>query len=210
MKQYATAQEKFWATKFGDDYIQRNTGKRFLENQKHYFKRIFKHIPNKNHINSVLEFGANIGMNLRAIHALRPRAALTAIEINATAAQAMREWSGGSIEVFNQSILDFRPHRRWDLVFIKGVLIHVNPKKLPIVYKKLYESSAQYICVGEYYNPSPVMIPYRGYKNRLFKRDFCGEIMDRYPRLKLVAYGFNYHRDPHYPQDDITWFLLKK
>jgi spore coat polysaccharide biosynthesis protein SpsF len=33
--------------------------------------------------------------------------------------------------------------------------------------------------------------------------------MDRYPDLKLIDYGFHYHRD-RYPQDDITYFLLKK
>jgi spore coat polysaccharide biosynthesis protein SpsF len=26
----------------------------------------------------------------------------------------------------------------------------------------------------------------------------------------LVDYGFAYHRDPAFPQDDITWFLLEK
>jgi spore coat polysaccharide biosynthesis protein SpsF len=26
----------------------------------------------------------------------------------------------------------------------------------------------------------------------------------------LVDYGFAYHRDPNFPQDDITWFLLEK
>ncbi|GAA0704411.1 hypothetical protein [Dyella marensis] len=39
---------------------------------------------------------------------------------------------------------------------------------------------------------------------------FCGEIMDRYPDLRLVDYGFAYRRDPSFPQDDITWSLLEK
>jgi hypothetical protein len=43
-----------------------------------------------------------------------------------------------------------------------------------------------------------------------FKRDFAGEIMDRFPDLRLVDYGFVYHRDPQFPQDDFTWFLMEK
>ena len=41
-------------------------------------------------------------------------------------------------------------------------------------------------------------------------RDFAGEIMDRHPQLQLVDYGFAYRRDPNFPQDDITWFLMEK
>jgi hypothetical protein len=49
-----------------------------------------------------------------------------------------------------------------------------------------------------------------GHDERLFKRDFCGEILDRHADLELVDYGFAYHRDPKFPQGDITWFLLEK
>jgi len=35
-------------------------------------------------------------------------------------------------------------------------------------------------------------------------------MMDTYPDLKLVDYGFIYHRDTQFPADDLTWFLLKK
>jgi spore coat polysaccharide biosynthesis protein SpsF len=77
-------------------------------------------------------------------------------------------------------------------------------------YEILYGASRRYICVVEYYNPSPVTIPYRGHGDRLFKRDFCGEMMDRFADLKLIAYGFAYHRDANFPQDDLTWFLLEK
>jgi pseudaminic acid biosynthesis-associated methylase len=96
------------------------------------------------------------------------------------------------------------------MVFTKGVLIHLSPEVLPAVYEKMYESSARYICVAEYYNPTPVEINYRGHGERLFKRDFAGELLDKYPNLRLVDYGFSYHRDPQFPQDDITWFLLEK
>ena len=74
----------------------------------------------------------------------------------------------------------------------------------------LYRASNRYILVSEYYNPSPVDIPYRGHTDRLFKRDFAGELLDKFSDLKLVDYGFSYHRDQYFPQDGATWFLLEK
>ena len=90
------------------------------------------------------------------------------------------------------------------------MLIHINPDELNNVYDKLVKSCSKYLLVAEYYNPSPVTIPYRGHINRLFKRDFAGEIMDRHPGMKIIDYGFSYRRDPKFPQDDITWFLMEK
>ena len=110
----------------------------------------------------------------------------------------------------NDSIIGFRPPRTWDLVLVKGVLIHINPDMLPDVYDSLVAACSRYLLVAEYYNPSPVAIPYRGHSDRLFKRDFAGEIMDLHPEMTLVDYGFSYRRDNKAPQDDITWFLLEK
>ncbi|HND74014.1 MAG TPA: hypothetical protein PKW10_06205, partial [Saprospiraceae bacterium] len=67
-----------------------------------------------------------------------------------------------------------------------------------------------YILIAEYYNPSPVTLNYRGHSNRLFKRDFAGDMLDQYPDLRLIDYGFCYRRDNLFPQDDITWFMLEK
>ena len=54
------------------------------------------------------------------------------------------------------------------------------------------------------------MIEYRGNQEKLFKRDFAGEILDTYSNIELKDYGFSYRRDQAFPQDDITWFLLEK
>lgn len=112
--------------------------------------------------------------------------------------------------VFNGSILDWESDDKFDLSLIKGVLIHINPDLLADVYQKLYDASAWYILIAEYYNPTPVTVKYRGHEGRLFKRDFAGEMLDKYPDLGLVDYGFVYHRDRAFPQDDCTWFLLEK
>jgi len=97
-----------------------------------------------------------------------------------------------------------------DLVFTKGVLIHLNPAVLPEIYKKMYKASKKYILVAEYYNPTPVEIEYRGNKGFLFKRDFAGELLETFKDLKLVDYGFVYKRDNNFSGADISWFLLEK
>ena len=103
-----------------------------------------------------------------------------------------------------------RLEKKFDLVFTKGVLIHINPKNLKKIYNKLYSYSKQYILLAEYYNPTPVSVLYRGHKGKLFKRDFAGDMLNIYRDLSLVKYGFCYHKDKMAPQDDINWFLLKK
>ena len=78
------------------------------------------------------------------------------------------------------------------------------------MYEKLYEVSIKYILIAEYYNPYPISINYRGHSDKLFKRDFAGEFLEKYPNTELIDYGFSYRNDPAFPQDDITWFLIQK
>lgn len=112
--------------------------------------------------------------------------------------------------MYHQSILEYQPQSQHNFVLIKGVLIHINPEYLDQVYNLLYQSTNKYICVCEYYNPKPVEVTYRGHDDKLFKRDFAGEILDKFTDLNLVDYGFVYHRDNQFPQDDTTWFLLER
>ena len=205
MSQYKTEQEAFWAGEFGDEYIKRNQGQDLLASNIALYARALRHTQP---INSVLELGANIGMNMKALHPLFPNAELHAVEINATAFEALR--SLPQVNAVNASILDYVPTRTFDLVLIKGVLIHLDPTVLSDVYDKLFAASHRYIMVMEYYNPNPVEINYRGHSNRLFKRDFAGELMARHPSLQLIDYGFEYHLDPKWPQDDATWFIMEK
>ncbi len=203
---FKTEQENFWASQFGDDYIDRNQGPSLLASNLGFF---VKALMQTQHISSCIEFGANIGMNLKALRLLFPKIDAHGIEINPAAATLLLKVIP-SENIFPASILDFEPNRTWDLTFIKGVLIHINPEALPTVYDKLVKSCKRYLLVAEYYNPSPVAIPYRGHTDRLFKRDFAGEIMDFHPQMKLIDYGFAYKRDPNFPQDDITWFLMER
>lgn len=201
-----TEQEEFWEGEFGTDYIDRNRGDALLASNLNFFAGALR---TATALTSCIEFGANVGMNLQALKLLYPGIECHGIEINADAAAELGTVIGVD-NVFGQSILDFTPERRWDLVLTKGVLIHIAPEVLPEVYDRLVASVGRYLLVAEYYNPVPVTIPYRGHDDRLFKRDFAGEIMDRHPAMELVDYGFVYRRDPSFPQDDITWFLMER
>jgi pseudaminic acid biosynthesis-associated methylase len=160
-------------------------------------------------INSVFEVGPNIGLNLIAINSLIASAELSAVEINSNAFAELKKLKFIK-EVYNNSILEFEPDKTYDFVFTKGVLIHINPNELETVYEKMYRMSKKYIMVAEYYSPSPVVINYRGHENKLFKRDFAGELLEKYSDLELVKYGFRYRRDNFFKQDDFNWFLMRK
>ncbi len=203
---YKTEQENFWATSFGDEYIERNKVEENYAQRVHLFSQILSQTYG---IKSICEFGANIGNNLHALHSLLPDAEIQAIEINKKACDRLSEL-GWLNKVYNQSILETSLPNVCDLSFCSGVLIHINPDELEKAYQAIYDASKRYVMVCEYYNPSPVSISYRGHSERLFKRDFAGEMLDMFPDLKLLKYGFAYHRDPNFPMDDLTWFLMEK
>ena len=206
MRSYETDQERFWAGDFGKNYIERNNGKELLASNINFFSESLRRA---NDFKSCIEFGANIGMNIRALKYLYPSVNYNAIEINKDATEILKETI--PIEnIFEGSITEFSSKETWDLAIIKGVLIHINPDFLNNTYEKLVKSTKKYLLVAEYYSRNPEVLNYRGFSNKLYKRDFAGEILDSYPDMKLEDYGFKYYKDKNFPQDDISWFLLKK
>jgi len=206
ISKYATPQEAFWAGDFGSEYIGRNDSEQLLASNLNFFTKALKQAGK---ISSCLELGANVGMNLKALQLLYPGIEFKAAEINPDAAKLLAGFIGEK-NVYSGSIFDYPVTSKVDLSLIKGVLIHINPDMLSVVYEKLYQACNRFILVCEYYNPSPVTISYRNHSDRLFKRDFAGEMLEKYSDLRLVDYGFAYRRDPAFPQDDITWFLIEK
>ena len=166
---YNTDQEEFWAGEFGTNYINRNKGSKLLASNLDFFS---KALSQTNNVNSCIEFGANIGMNLKAINLLYPNIELSAVEINKDAVKELNDLID-SKNVYNNSILEWSPTKKYDLVLIKGVLIHINPDYLQGLYELIYNSTEKYALICEYYNPFPVSVEYRGETDRLFKRDFA-------------------------------------
>ena len=66
---YSTEQENFWAGDFGDDYIARNSSDGLLHSKVAMWSQM---IRCANRIDSIKELGCNIGLNLKALHHLKP------------------------------------------------------------------------------------------------------------------------------------------
>lgn len=210
MKNKISKQENFWSGEFAKGYINRNNLDDPISNISSRSSMFTTIISKTVEIKSAIELGANIGLNLVSLKNILPDIKLSAIEINTDACEILKKIK--NIDLYQGSILDFKPSDlpKCELTFTSGVLIHINPDSLSHVYDLLYSCSKKYILIAEYYNPTPVMIPYHGEDDLLFKRDFAGEMLDTYPDLTLIDYGFIYRRDNNFPLGDITWFLLEK
>lgn len=202
---YETEQERFWAGGFGDDYTERNNQDLLLRSKLIRLQRILSRTSS---VDSIVELGCNRGLNLQALKLLNDAFTLEGHEINASAAQKAKELNVG--DIFCGTITqEITSSKKFDLAFTSGVLIHIHPEKLEEVYKNLVKLSRRYILIIEYYNPTPTEVAYRGQSERLFKRDFAGELIGAY-NLALIDYGFSYHREKFLMNDDSSWFLLEK
>jgi pseudaminic acid biosynthesis-associated methylase len=202
---FRTTQEAFWAGEFGDEYSIRNNSEGLEISNEIMFSQILRSTSS---VRSIVELGFNIGLNLKALKKINTEFDLCGYEINTKAYEIAQKLNIAVIR--HGSILNkWGNSKKYDISLTKRVLIHINPEELEKVYLNLYELSNRYIVICEYYNPTPVTVEYRGNKDKLFKRDFAGEMIDKY-KLKLVDYGFVYHRHNYFPQDDATWFVLEK
>jgi spore coat polysaccharide biosynthesis protein SpsF len=199
----------FWAGNFGNDYTDRNTGNAMIESNISLFSDA---LAKTKGVKTLIELGCNKGLNLAAIDYIDPSIVATGVDVNAKAlldlATMFEALGKEQPYTYRSSIQEFDTDEKFDLVLVKGVLIHINPDDLPVVYDQINYLSSKYILICEYFNPTPMEITYRGHHGRLWKRDFAGEMMDKY-KLNLVTYGFVYSRDK-FPQDNIHWFLLSK
>ena len=202
---FQTEQEAFWAGDFGNEYIFRNRSDGLLYSKVAMWSRMLR---SANRVSSIKELGCNVGLNLKALHHLRPEYELSGVEINQSAVAEANALGVASVTC--GTITEPLKDNKSDLTFTAGVLIHINPDRLPVVYENLISLSSRYVLVSEYYNPTPTTVNYRGHTERLFKRDFAGELIDQFD-LNLVDYGFWYRRDNIASEfGDMTWFLLEK
>src|SRR5487761_338383 len=202
-------QVDFWRGEFGNSYTDRNTAApEQLQARRMLWADILSHTisaPPK----SILEIGANLGLNLRALRALtsarflvvepNDKARERLVKDNVVAATDVR---GGTALVIDL------PNGAADLVFTSGVLIHVHPDHLESSIREIHRCAGRWIVAIEYFSDKPETIPYRGHDDRLFKRDFGGFWLDTFPDLWVAAYGFAWKRVTGL--DNLTWWLFDK
>ena len=198
-----------WKGKFGDDYAARNRAtEEAVGNVVRAFVEILSHVKDSPPT-SILEVGANIGINLRALAGITD-AELFAVEPNASACEQLVADKVLPQDRLFDAVATKLPldDGAVDLVFTSGVLIHVPPEDLEAAYGEIHRVAARYILCIEYFSSTPVSISYRGHEGLLFKRDFGGMWLDLFPGLDPVANGFFWKRTAGL--DDVNWWLFRK
>ncbi len=198
-----------WRGPFGEDYTARNpVTEESLRQRTRALACILDRLPGAE-LGSILEVGANIGLNLRALARLTG-AELYAVEPNARARKMLVKDGVVPAERALEGTAGDLPFADggFDLVFTAGVLIHIPEAALEAAYREIHRVSRRYILTMEYFSPKAVTVPYHGRDEMLFKRDFGGLWLELFPGLEPVGDGFFWKRTTGL--DDVTWWLFRK
>lgn len=202
-------QADFWRGEFGDSYTNRNVASATeIQARLALWSEILSHTISAPPT-SILEVGANLGINLRALRLLSSARRL-AVEPNEKARGLLVK--DGIVAAADArdglaSAIDF-PDGIADLAFTSGVLIHIHPDQLSASLREIHRCAKRWIGCIEYFSDKPQMIPYRGHEDRLFKRDFGELWLEICHDLRVVAYGFAWKRVTGL--DNLTWWLFQK
>lgn len=198
-----------WRGDFGDSYTDRNVAdKNALSARTKMWAQILRSIEG-DLPSSILEIGANLGLNMRALKGLTD-AELFALEPNAKARQILL----GEEILQPQNLFDAHASsipmddHAVDMAFTSGVLIHIPPSDLLASCREIHRVSRKYIACAEYFSVDSQELKYRGHDGLLFKRDFGDFWMSNFPDLKLRDYGFFWKRATGL--DNLTWWLFEK
>lgn len=203
-----TGQVQEWAAKFGNDYVERNE---FAEWKIKPGVEAFRRMIGGLHLDSILEVGSNIGLNLIFIDALfQGKVGLHAVEPNRKAYDRLVTNKINLVKAWNCDGFALPlPDASVDLVFTNGVLIHVAPVDLGRLTDEIVRVSKRYVLCSEYFSHTPEEKPYHGQEGLLFKRDFGTFYLDRHPGLRVVDYGFLWMRE-FAIFDNLNWWLFEK
>ncbi|MDP2618623.1 MAG: hypothetical protein Q8P46_00360 [Hyphomicrobiales bacterium] len=203
----------WWRSDFGNEYTARNalTPER-VQRQARLWSDILKPVlvegpPGFVHPpQSVMEVGANVGINLAALRSHLIGSRFFAVEPNDLARGTLID-SGIVDELDAYSGLD-DAIGTVDLIFSAGVLIHIPPDELLGFCRRIHDHAGRWIVAIEYFSKEPREVPYRGHAGKLFTRDFGSFYLDNFPDLKPVACGFCWKILTGL--DDVTWWLFER
>jgi pseudaminic acid biosynthesis-associated methylase len=202
-------QVEFWRGAFGDAYTDRNDATpEQLRARVALWSEILAHTLTEPPT-TILEVGANRGINLRALRALTG-ARFLALEPNGKAREILvRDGIVAASDARDGTARSIGfPDATADLAFTSGVLIHIHPDDLAASIAEIHRCARRWIVCIEYFSDKPEQIAYRGHSDVLFKRDFGGFWLDQFPALRTVAYGFAWKRTTGL--DNLTWWLFEK
>ncbi|MCX5876791.1 MAG: methyltransferase domain-containing protein [Deltaproteobacteria bacterium] len=203
-----TKQLQEWGSQFGNDYVERNEFEEWkLAPGVEAFRRMIGDLK----LDSILEVGSNIGLNLVFIDTLfNGKVKLHAVEPNKKAYGRLMANKINLAQAWNCDGFHLPlPDASVDLVLTNGVLIHIAPDDLVRITDEIVRVSKKYILCSEYFSTTPEEKSYHGQDGLLFKRDFGSFYLDRHPTLKIVDYGFLWQREFKI-FDDLNWWLFEK
>lgn len=192
-----TDTQKFWIDEGGDAYHKRN--------RVEWWKRkpVWDGLINMTAARSVFEFGTGPGWNLSAIKAVHAEVGCWGCDINAN---AVREAQAAKLDVHAGSLIQMGyTIPTFDLTYTVGCLIHIAPRYLEEIMRRMILMSNRYVLSIEYESDIEVEINYRGQDGLLWKRPY-GE-MYRALGLKFVSGGTVGPADGF---DHCTWWLGEK
>lgn len=189
-----------WAGDFGNDYTRRNSADPSARLQ------IWKTLLPR-HCESVLEVGANIGLNLEAIGRFSV-AELYGCEPNDLAREQLEDIVSPTHVTADYAHKIRFPDGIADLAFTMGVLIHIPTDKLLPSMREIHRCARRWIICGEYFSPSEEMIPYRGHDNALWRRDYGSLWLDNFPDLQCISTMFAWKRMTGL--DNLTFWVFEK
>lgn len=205
-----TEQLNFWRSEFGEAYMERNapTGE-VISGLLKLWPQVLRTLQ-FNELESILEIGCNIGLNLRVLKSVANVTLYGVEPFEKALAQCIHDnvltkENSFATSAFN---LDMFRDNQIDLVFTSGVLIHIDPKDLKRATDNVVRIAKKYVVCIEYFSDKEEEVTYRGNRGVLFKRDFGAFYLDNYPNLQLRDYGFVWKRATGL--DNLTWWLFEK
>jgi pseudaminic acid biosynthesis-associated methylase len=202
-----------WTGEFGNRYMERNAvNEATTEQASAVFGRIFDAAGIRDSVSSILEVGANVGINLHGLRReLGSGVALSALEPNAAAVARLRNAAPLQLEqiVHGDATSIDLPDNSFDLVFTNGVLIHIPPASLAAVMGEICRVARRFVLCSEYFSHEPVEVPYHGEAGMLWKRDFGREYLETCPQLRVRGYGFVWQEEFRF-FDNLNWWVFEK
>ena len=191
-----------WTEQFGNEYTKRQSNT--VDAREQIWRML---LPSD--CRSVLEVGANIGSNLEAIGRLTD-CELYASEPNDLAREELI--NGGYVAPSHVND-DFADSLKWpdnvaDLAITSGLLIHIPPHKLLASMNEIHRCAKRWIISAEYFAPSEEMIPYRGHKDALWRRDYGSLWLDNFTDLRCTSVIFAWKRITGL--DNLTFWVFEK
>ena len=208
-----TDQESAWGGKHGFRYVVHHLSEDWKATRVPLWKNLLTFVPD---VQSVAEFGCNIGANLKALREIRPDLDLAGVEINRFAVEVLKRERVSEVNLGSVGTYDFG--RKFDLVFTRGVLIHIAPDDLPNVLANMERHAKKYVLIWENYDEAMHNMPWYDKRvgdgkagvNYQFWRDFAGEFHKQFPNWTVLASGVGLEEKSTRKHGDLVWTIFRR